>query len=649
MDGLDAHREEARRALDVAIAHMGTNVAKVEDAERRCDKAERQRDEAYNLFIMLASEQQKRDALVIAATLGIAPLVVRLIGAGVDPDSVGSDAIGLNLVWGLAEGATNSMGWDIESWEVRGLQGGTPLSAAIGANELEVLELLLDAGADIEMEAPGQRHRPLMHAAHSGRPACVRRLLEAEVEVDAVDHHRGHTALHRLADSRRHCPACLRRLLEAGIPVDALDHEGRTPLHCLADSSYSPLDPYMVCCVHLLLGRGADKDARTREGLTPLMLVAGRHDPDATVLEALLDNHADKTLTDGENRTALDIAVEAGNKNVAALLRHGVLAETARKALVLAVREFGVSKTLMQRAERQCAERNEAIDVLETMMTVEQMHHPQVRAAREACQHQRQQISSPQEALVERRPDATAGTGRLAVLLAWRALGVNAEYVEQADVEQVAQGKDLLDKMLTVLASTATDEQKGDALVHAALQGNRAAVRPLIVAGANPDHECTAGRGRLPHLFHPSQTGLTPLIAAINGGDQEVVNQVLQAGADIEKEHRFLRPLMCAASCYKVTPYNEACVRRLLDAGASVDAQCEDDGMCALHWAVLCGARDYLSEVEATDEDDRRVEAVVEMLLGAGANKALVNEDGETAAVIAEREGYEEAAWLLRG
>ena len=613
MDELAARKEEAREALELAIAEMGTNTAKVEDAERRCEKAERQRDEGHNLLIMLASDEQKRNALVVAVTLGIEPLVARLIGVDVDPDSVGSPAIGLNLVWDLAEGATNSMGWDMTSPEVTGLQGGTPLCAAIKADELGVLELLLNAGANIEMEAPNLRHKPLMQAAYYARPACIRRLLAAGVQVDAVNS-QGRTALHRLADS-------------------------------------SCVSPCRSCCTHLLLKAGADKDARTPEQLTPLMLLAGRYRPDATVLVALLENHADETLRDEENRTALDIAVEAENEKVAALLRHGVPAETAREALVLAVLVFGVSTTLMQRADQECAKRNEAIDALEAIMTEEQMQIPHVREAREACQqtrstlrqHQRQQTSSPREALVARRPDATAGTQQVAVLLAWRALGVNAEHMEQA-----AQGKDLLDTMLMVLATTVTGEQKGDALVLAALQGNRAAVGVQIVAGADLDHECTAGGGHLPHLFHPSEEGLTPLIAVIKGGDQEVVNQVLKAGADPEKEYRRRRPLMCAACCYKETPHSDVCVQRLLDSGASVDARGEDDGMSALHWAALCGPRDYLNDVEATEEDDRRVVAVFSVLLEAGANKALVDGLGRTALEIAEQEGYTQAAELLR-
>ena len=437
MVALAARKEEAREALESAIAEMGTNPAKVADAERRREKAERQRDQGYNLLMLLASAEQKSNALVVAATLGIEPLVARLTEVGVDPNSVGSPSIGVDLVQRLAEGTTNSMGsfsarflgfmgWDLTSPEVIGLQGGTPLNAAIEANELGVLELLLNAGANIEMEAPNSRHRPLMQAAYYGRPACVR------------------------------------RLLKAGVLVDAVDHEGRTALHILAGTMcYSP---YLGRCAHLLLKAGADKDAQTPEGLTPLMLVARRCWQDKTLLVALLENNANKTLTNQANQTALHIAVEVGNVESAALLRCGIRAETARKALLVAVQVFGVSTALMQQAGRQCTQRNEAIDALEAMMTKEQMQNLLVREAQEACQHQRQQTSNPHTALLVRRPGATAGTKRLAVLLAWRVLGVNAEHMDQA-----AQGKDLSDTMLTVLVTTATDEQKGDALVHAAL------------------------------------------------------------------------------------------------------------------------------------------------------------------------------------
>ena len=66
---------------------------------------------------------------------------------------------------------------------------------------------------------------------------------------------------------------------------------------------------------------------------------------------------------------------------------------------------------------------------------------------------------------------ATVGTTRLAVLLALRALGTNAERVARAD-----QRRSNLDELIAVLLTMLLDCQKSYSLVLAAEQGKGAAV-----------------------------------------------------------------------------------------------------------------------------------------------------------------------------
>ena len=70
---------------------------------------------------------------------------------------------------------------------------------------------------------------------------------------------------------------------------------------------------------------------------------------------------------------------------------------------------------------------------------------------------------------------ASAKTVRLAVLLAVRALGVNAERTARAE-----KGRDEFDKLFQVLMSTLTDDQQGDATVLALRQRKGTAVVQLL-------------------------------------------------------------------------------------------------------------------------------------------------------------------------
>ena len=335
----------------------------------------------------------------------------------------------------------------------------------------------------------------------------------------------------------------------------------------------------------------------------------------------------------------------------------GSCVETAREAVVLAVRAFGVPATLVQQAERECAAQGEVIAILTQTLRDADKRNPRVRAAWEACEQTRctmrhhhgqdtqRQTWTPGSSLAAGAPGATTRTARQAVLLAMRALGDNAKQVEQA-----AQGRDKLDKLLATL----TDDQKGDAVVIAAIRGSRPAVAMVLAAEVDLDHKVMARRGRVSAL-----SGLTPLVAAIKGGDQEILHLLIAAGADCEQEAKQLRPLMWAASrgCL-------ACVQRLLLAGASVNAQ-SSGGSTALHCAVSAPPpvdididvdvdvdSDSDSDIDIDgdfiEDDDHPMASVVMALLGAGANKVMVDGFGRTALQIAEGAGCTQVANLLR-
>lgn len=118
--------------------------------------------------------------------------------------------------------------------------GQTALFAAVRHNSVEVIDMLLSAGADINAcDSPGQR--TVLHLA-------------------ARDNHA--PAVHRLLDAATQHPTI--RLKEF---LEAKDAEGATPVHIAA------LYGAREALIPLKLA-GANVDAQTNDGRTPLLLAA---------------------------------------------------------------------------------------------------------------------------------------------------------------------------------------------------------------------------------------------------------------------------------------------------------------------------------------------------------------------------------------
>jgi ankyrin repeat protein len=133
--------------------------------------------------------------------------------------------------------------------------GNTPLMlAAQGGHPgaLAMVQLLIERGADLNKRARGSQQTPLTAAAGGGELDIVEGLLEAGAKVRCKDY----SPLHAAAAKGR--VEVIKRLLDAGAEVDAWSHDGvgkRTPLGEAA------------CCGHLeaarlLLAAGASSSKR---------------------------------------------------------------------------------------------------------------------------------------------------------------------------------------------------------------------------------------------------------------------------------------------------------------------------------------------------------------------------------------------------
>lgn len=198
--------------------------------------------------------------------------------------------------------------------------GSTALMQSAYAGTLEIMEALIEAGADVK--ASNRRKATALHWAISD-PMKAKLLLLHGADVDArtVD---GRTALHA-ATMQPSGARVVKLLLEVGADVDARTMTGNTPLFGAAaaglDNTLLLLDhgadpnipsqngatPLMAArtaeVVWLLVAKGAHINARSKRGETALAAAAGRGDDDSVKL--LLSKGAEVNAADYRGYTPL--------------------------------------------------------------------------------------------------------------------------------------------------------------------------------------------------------------------------------------------------------------------------------------------------------------------------------------------------------
>lgn len=184
------------------------------------------------LYINSLRNDDSRSPLHVAAAAGHAQ-IVRILCGGFDPPQ---------------SGVNNG---DEEGW--------TALHSSVSSGHVDVVEILLEAGADVSIANKGRR-TALHYAASKGRAGIAAKLIEHGAKVNPVDEV-GCTPLHRAASAGR--PEVCELLLEEGAVIDATDKMGQTPLMHATICN----DKQVAL---LLIRHGADVDVQDKEGYTVL-------------------------------------------------------------------------------------------------------------------------------------------------------------------------------------------------------------------------------------------------------------------------------------------------------------------------------------------------------------------------------------------
>ncbi len=236
-----------------------------------------------------------------------------------------------------------AMGGKIPTWAVA-------LGASMGLKEM--VELAVNAGADVNARAGFRQKKTLLHeAVESGRKELVQYLLDKGANINAKDR-RGWTPLHMAAAAGR--IEIVKLLLAKGADVNVGDIRGGTALWYANEQgneeivellrSHGAKEQAPTISLHQaardgdlekvksLISGGADINAMDdRLAGTPLHLAAyyAHHD----LVEFLISKGANVNAPNKWNRTALDEAVDQDHDEIAAVLRtHGAKSGSSVKA-----------------------------------------------------------------------------------------------------------------------------------------------------------------------------------------------------------------------------------------------------------------------------------------------------------------------------
>ena len=170
----------------------------------------------------------------------------------------------------------------------------TPLTYACSQGKCDIFDILVDAGADINLP-DGLGDTPLMDACNYNKIDIVDKLLALGVNVN----HRNDDGL--TAAFVISTPEILNRLYIHGLDLSIVDNNGNTPLTSnLADAGFN------AEVIELMIDYYNNVNVGGYNGYTPLIHAVFHNNED--LVKFLLHYGADVNICDDEGKTALDHA-----------------------------------------------------------------------------------------------------------------------------------------------------------------------------------------------------------------------------------------------------------------------------------------------------------------------------------------------------
>ena len=178
----------------------------------------------------------------------------------------------------------------------------TPLIVATEYGNIEAVKILLENGADTELEATGKEMRAIHFASENNHSEILSLLIEYGAEKEAKDKYEK-TPLHYAAMYNN--VECAKILIDANVIIDGRDEDNWTALH-YASKTHS------LKVAKMLLSAGADINAQTDLGATPLHIAS--ISVGVSIIKLLIKNNANLEIqTKYDKFTALHYAARSNN------------------------------------------------------------------------------------------------------------------------------------------------------------------------------------------------------------------------------------------------------------------------------------------------------------------------------------------------
>jgi len=212
---------------------------------------------------------------------------------------------------GVANYIICTHGEDVNADNAKSGRYGSPLHAASYKGHIDVVRVLLDHGANVNM-TDKKNKTPLNLAFSGGHLEIMRMLLEHGADVDVPD--RAYGLISHVASQYGQVEV-VHLLLRHNANVNAPGYMNWTPLHSASDTGHAKV-------VQLLLDHGADINAQSKAHNTPLRnAVKNGH---LKVVRLLLEHGADVNIRGDNDRAPYQLAESRGLTEIAQLLlEHG--------------------------------------------------------------------------------------------------------------------------------------------------------------------------------------------------------------------------------------------------------------------------------------------------------------------------------------
>jgi uncharacterized protein len=369
---------------------------------------------------------------------------------------------------------------------VRSREGVLPLQLAAINGSAPMIDRLLKAGADPNATLTPAADTALMMAARTGAAGALRVLMEAGADVNAKETWGGTTAL-MWAVTEGHTEAA-RILIAGGADVNARSNyvaaangrgfEGRTPV----------------------ANRAEPKVEEFASGwLTPLLLAA--REGDVGLVRVLVDAGADVNAVAGDGKTPLAVSIFNGNYDVASELVDRKADVNKADAQRFTPLFWAVDRRNMETAPN-----------FPWMVTADPL--PLVRKLLDA--------GANPNAIVNNTPRARMREGSPRIVFATALM--RAAFAADLELVTLLLDRGADPKIVSRDGETMVSAAAGLAFIHGYHRGKAPAERLQVV-------KLFVGLGN--DVNQADDYGITPLMAAANGGDVALIQYLLDTGADL--------------------------------------------------------------------------------------------------------------------